>query len=595
MSDHSPPAAPARAQFRRLSEVKTIGEALTHPEVVSRMTAALPRHMNADRMLRVCTLAVQKVPKLAECDIITLLGAMISLATLGLEPNTPLGHAYLIPFEKRVKRDGKWVSGTVEVQVIIGYRGYIDLARRSGELRALHADVVYEGDEFSFEYGSKMHLMHRPKGARAGRKPLWAYFHATLPDGEAFEVLPYEEILAIRNASQGYQTALRNKNNYPESFAKSPWVAFEHEMAAKTMVRRIAKWLPMSIELADAATIDASHEGGARVDYAAVVKAQAGSAAAMRALTSDEYVPPFDLTGGFTNQYAETEIDGEADPAPVAQQQQRPAPEARVATPDRPARSTPAASKPAPAARRAAPTSEQEPVQQPTAEPAPDPYYLVDAAGDMAGGPYATGAAFVAAYNALYDDTRDNDEREALAHHNADFIAALAEADARALHADLFVDHDAGGGEAAPKALAPVAVPQKSGKPDWVSYTTACLAEIGAIGDVDGLEAWFQCNTSTMDTASRATIGIITAGLSKRRAELLGEPAPAADDPDERRALALIEQVDGCADAHALRALDRTTSFRVPLDRLEETKPTLAERVKARAAERMAEFGGSGQ
>ena len=180
-----------------------------------------------------------------------------------------MGHCYLIPFEKRAKRGGQWVTERVDVNLIIGYRGYVDLARRSGAMTSIHADVVYEGDDFSFEYGSNMHLRHVPRGARADRKPLWAYAHAKLTDGEAFEVLPYEQVMSIRNGAQAYQQAVKAKNDGRQhTFDTSPWVAYEHEMAAKTMIRRIAKMLPLSIEFANAAALDGMSEAG-RVDFSA--------------------------------------------------------------------------------------------------------------------------------------------------------------------------------------------------------------------------------------------------------------------------------------------------------------------------------------
>ena len=250
---------------------KDIQAMLQSPQMIERFKAVVPAHLNPQRMLRVMALAIHKTPKLAECDPITLLGAMMVCASLGIEPNTPLGHAYLIPFEKRTKRGGQWVTERVDVNLIIGYRGYVDLARRSGSMVSIHADVVYEGDDFSFEYGTNMHLRHVPRGARAGRKPLWAYAHAKLKDGEAFEVLPYEQVLAIRDGSQAFQQALRAKNdNRMSTYESSPWVAYEHEMAAKTMIRRIAKMLPMSIEFANAAALDAMAETG-KVDYGTFV------------------------------------------------------------------------------------------------------------------------------------------------------------------------------------------------------------------------------------------------------------------------------------------------------------------------------------
>lgn len=250
---------------------------LNSPKALATFKQVIPRHLNPERMLRVMVQAVHKTPKLAECDPISLLGSMMACASLGMEPNTPLGHAYLIPFEVN-----RWdpnarrrILERVDVQLIIGYRGYIDLARRSGTLVAIHADVVYKGDNFSFEYGSDMHLRHIPQGAREGREKLWGYAHAKLTDGQAFEVLPYPEIEAIRNATQGYRAALRSKEDAEKnerdkwkmkSWESAPWVAFEHEMASKTLIRRLAKMLPMSIEFANAAALDAMSETG-KVDF----------------------------------------------------------------------------------------------------------------------------------------------------------------------------------------------------------------------------------------------------------------------------------------------------------------------------------------
>jgi recombination protein RecT len=234
------PIRPTRQQMVPLRECKTIGEALQSAEMVERLRQAVPRHLSPERMLRVLALAVNKTPKLAECDMMSLLAAMLGLASLGLEPNTPLGHAFLIPFGK-------------SVQVVIGYPGLIDLARRSGELKAIHADVVYQGDEFDFLYGTDQHLRHLP-AAHRGDKPLYAYAVAHLRDGGvAFEVMAWSEVMAIRNSSQGY---LRAKDS-------SPWAKHEAEMAKKTAVRRLIKWLPRSVEMANAAELEDRTQMGA--------------------------------------------------------------------------------------------------------------------------------------------------------------------------------------------------------------------------------------------------------------------------------------------------------------------------------------------
>lgn len=231
---------------RPLRQVSNVREMLVNEQAQQQLKAVAAGHMRPERMMRLMANAMRTTPQLGECDPLSLLGSMMTCASLGVEPNTPLGHAYLIPFKNKRK-------GITEVQLILGYKGMIDLARRSGHIRNIHGDVVYDGDEFSFEYGSNQHLKHRPKGKRVN--PIYAYCHATLTDGEAFVVLPWDEVIAIRDASQGYRTAVQYGKK------DSPWIAHQHEMAAKTAVRALFKYLPISIEidggkLGDALTVD---------------------------------------------------------------------------------------------------------------------------------------------------------------------------------------------------------------------------------------------------------------------------------------------------------------------------------------------------
>jgi recombination protein RecT len=255
-------------QQQRSGTLRAIFE---NPKVTSKLAAAVPGHLNPQRMLRVLSLCVQRTPKLAEAHPMTLLGAMMVCASLGLEPNMPLQHAFLIPYNHRRKK-------TVEINVIIGYRGFIDLARRTGTLVSLHADVVYgaaelgkPGDLFEFEYGSDMHLKHVPTGERTGPK-IWAYAHSNLKDGQAFEVLPYGRVLQIRDThSEAYRNALRDRAENPRAFDTTPWVMHEHQMSSKTMVRQLSRMLPMSIEFANAVALDAMSESG-RLDLASLAE-----------------------------------------------------------------------------------------------------------------------------------------------------------------------------------------------------------------------------------------------------------------------------------------------------------------------------------
>lgn len=246
---------------------QSIMDLLNGPNTRKRFAQSVPAHMSPERMIRVCALSVNKNPKLMECTPMSLLGAMLSCAALGIEPDTPLGHCHLIPFEKKRKEGNRWVTDRVEVNLVIGYRGYIDLARRSGNLKSLHADVVYSNDTFEFEYGSNRHLKHVPAPGDRGEK-IWAYCHAALDnDEEAFEVIPWNDILKTRDGTEAYRAALRQKDRgHTSGYEKSPWVAHENMMARKTAIRLLTKTLPMSIEYANAATLDQMSEVG-RVDF----------------------------------------------------------------------------------------------------------------------------------------------------------------------------------------------------------------------------------------------------------------------------------------------------------------------------------------
>lgn len=237
-----------------------IFDLLKTPKTVAMMQAIVPRHITHDRMIRLATLAVSRTPKLALCKPYTLLGAFLSCSALGLEPNTPLQHVHLIPFENRKK-------GITEVQVIIGYRGYMELGRRSGLIRAQHAEVAFSGDEFEVEFGTETRLRHVPRMDGADRgEPLAAYCYVKLDDGQAFSVMPWADVLKIRDGSQGYKTALRF------SRTDNPWQAHPIRMGRKTAIRNLygGGEVPLSLEMAGALAIDER-----RVDFAALADASA--------------------------------------------------------------------------------------------------------------------------------------------------------------------------------------------------------------------------------------------------------------------------------------------------------------------------------
>lgn len=209
---------------------------------------ALPRHLSADRILRIAMTSVQRTPELLACDQVSLLGAVIQSAQLGLEPDGVLGHAYLVPFKGKV-------------QLIPGYKGLIDLARRSGQLSTIFARVVYEKDQFEYAYGLNERLDHIPSNDEDPGDITYAYAVAKLKDGsQQFEVMSRREIDAIRKRSPA-------ANN-------GPWVTDFSEMCRKTALRRLCKMLPASVELARAVALDERAEIGLPQQLEDIVDAQ---------------------------------------------------------------------------------------------------------------------------------------------------------------------------------------------------------------------------------------------------------------------------------------------------------------------------------
>ncbi|WP_378210041.1 recombination protein RecT [Anoxybacteroides rupiense] len=196
---------------------------------------ALPKHMDADRMARIALTTIRTNPKLLECSVPSLLGAVMQAAQLGLEPGL-IGHCYLVPF-----KNGK--TGQSDVQFIIGYKGMIDLARRSGQIENIYAHAVYSNDEFDYELGLEPKLKHKPcmNGDRGEFIGVYAVAHFK-GGGYQFEFMPKEEIEKRRKRSKAANAG--------------PWVTDYEEMAKKTVIRHMWKYLPISIEIQQQAAQD---------------------------------------------------------------------------------------------------------------------------------------------------------------------------------------------------------------------------------------------------------------------------------------------------------------------------------------------------
>lgn len=241
--------APVAQQGKRPA---TLAGLLSDPKIKQQMALALPKHLDADRLARIALTEIRKVPALAQCNQESFLGAVMQCAQLGLEPGNTLGHAYLLPFG-----NGKAKDGLANVQLIVGYRGMIDLARRSGQIISISAYTVHEHDEFSYQLGLDPDIKHVPANAERG-DVTHVYAVAKLKDGGVqFEVMSRYDIEQVRKSSKA-------GNN-------GPWVSHWDEMARKTVIRRLFKYLPVSIEMQTAVALDERAEAGIDQQNAAVI------------------------------------------------------------------------------------------------------------------------------------------------------------------------------------------------------------------------------------------------------------------------------------------------------------------------------------
>lgn len=198
--------------------------------------AALPSVLTGERFSRMVLSAMSTTPALVQCSPKSFLAAMMQAAQLGVEPNTPLGQAYLIPYKNK---------GVLECQFQLGYKGLIDLAYRSGQVKDIQAHEVYENDEFEYELGLEAKLRHKPAMKDRGAVvAYYAVFH-TKDGGYGFEVMSVDDVR-------------KHAKKYSQSFSSSysPWSRNFDEMAKKTVLKKCLKYAPLKTEFVRAMNSD---------------------------------------------------------------------------------------------------------------------------------------------------------------------------------------------------------------------------------------------------------------------------------------------------------------------------------------------------
>ena len=215
---------------------------MSMPDMVKAMMPeirkALPSVITPERFTRIALSALNNTPALQQCSPMSFIASLLNSAQLGLEPNTPLGQAYLIPYKNK---------GQMECQFQIGYKGLIDLAYRNGQMQTIQAQAVYENDFFEYEYGLEPKLVHKPAYSDRGEITYFYGLFKTVNGGFGFSVMSKADM-----------------DNYARTYSKafasdySPWKTSYEEMAKKTVIKQALKCAPIKTDFQRALSTDES-------------------------------------------------------------------------------------------------------------------------------------------------------------------------------------------------------------------------------------------------------------------------------------------------------------------------------------------------
>lgn len=207
-----------------------------------RIAAVAAKHITPDRMVKIACMAASRNPLLYDCTPMSVAMSLCQAAEMGLEVGGGDGHAYLVPFKNRK-------NNTMEATLIVGYQGMIELILRAEQCSTVEARVVHEKDTFEYEFGSDARLKHVPTGSDDPGEVKAAYAIATMKDGHKQWVILFRRDLELaRDQSRAGDFG--------------PWKTHTEAMQAKTAVRRLAKFLRKSKELARALEIEDAAESG---------------------------------------------------------------------------------------------------------------------------------------------------------------------------------------------------------------------------------------------------------------------------------------------------------------------------------------------
>lgn len=224
---------------------KTFRDFISDPKRIRAIEKVAPQHLSPERLVNLASNAVLRTPALLECDLMTIYAAIIQAGELGIEPNTALQLAFLVPFND-------FKNSRKVCQLIIGYRGLINLSYRSGQVTAADAHAVYQGEEFDVLFGTARKIHHKPNFTSAETLENLTHTYSvfeTKAGGVVFDAMGKEQILTHKNKN----------SKQPNS---GVWKDHPIPMCIKTPVRRCVKFVPMSAELSKGIALEDAHDTG---------------------------------------------------------------------------------------------------------------------------------------------------------------------------------------------------------------------------------------------------------------------------------------------------------------------------------------------
>ncbi|GAA1281863.1 recombinase RecT [Saccharothrix xinjiangensis] len=305
----APLAAPADKPSEPLPE-KTLIEHLRGNRDMFAEVA--PDGFELEAMLKEAEAALLGSDKLRKCDHLSLLGAVMSAAQLGLRIGDEFGHAWLEPIWQphyAHTTDGKW-TGHFRARLIVGYRGMIALAESHPKISTVIGVQVGAREEFKLKRGLKKdklkHTLHTGPGTRGDAVAYYALARYTDGSTKFWHF--------TRAEAEEHRDKFASQRRFNEKTGEwrvvGPWKKHFDAMAIKTCIRMLAKQLPTSSALAAAIAVD----GGVRVDLG-----KDGIHHADRPETLNSNAPSPDHEGGHGDglawspecEYCVDDVDGE--------------------------------------------------------------------------------------------------------------------------------------------------------------------------------------------------------------------------------------------------------------------------------------------